>query len=216
MLIETILGGITGLLGNCIGAYFKYKDAQIQVELTKAKYEHDLKMVAAETEAMIMEAKANIAITRANVEGAIELEDAKAYAISQTEGNKSLFGQDWINKMLEVQGWGKYIAIPTAVFIAIMFGFADWLKGILRPGLTLYLTGVSTWITFTAYNVLKAQQEVIGTVQAVAIFGDAVNVITYLTISCTTWWFGDRRLSKRYAEMKGGADRTKIDDEIKI
>jgi len=73
MLIETILGGITGILGNAIGAYFKYKDAQIQIDLQKAQFDHDVKMVQVETQAMIMEAKANIAITRAKVEGAIDL-----------------------------------------------------------------------------------------------------------------------------------------------
>jgi len=217
VLIETILGGVTGLLGNLVGAYFKYKDAQIQVELQKAKFEHELKMVSAETQAMIMEAKANIAITRANVEGAIELEDAKAYAISQQEGNKNLLGQDWINKMLSVEGkYAKPFAVIAAVLIATAFGFADWLKGMLRPSLTLYLTGVSTWVTYKAYEILTANQAVLGTAQAVAIFSNAVDVVTYLTVSCVTWWFGDRRLSKRYAEMKGGADRTKIDDEIKI
>lgn len=91
-----------------------------------------------------------------------------------------------------------------------------FLKGILRPGLTLYLTGVSTWITWTAYTILTAKSGALGANDAVAIFNEAMSVVTYLTISCVTWWFGDRRLSKRYAEMKGGADRTKIDDEIKI
>jgi hypothetical protein len=217
VLIETILGGVTGLLGNLVGAYFKYKDAQIQVDLQKAKFQHELAMVSAETQAMIMESKANIAITRANVEGAIELEDAKAYAISQQEGNKNLLGQDWITKMLAVEGkYAKPLAVGAAVIIATAFGFADWLKGILRPGLTLYLTGVSTWVTYKAYEILTANQAVLGTAQSVAIFSNAVDVVTYLTVSCVTWWFGDRRLSKRYAEMKGGADRTKIDDEIKI
>lgn len=216
MLLETILGGITGILGNAIGAYFKYKDAQIQVDLQKAKFEYDLKMVSAETEAMIMEAKANIAITRAAVEGQIELADSKAYAISQMEGNKNLLDQTWIAKLLEVQGGLRWLAVPAASIIAIGFGFADFLKGIIRPGLTLYLTGVSTWVTFVAYDILSAKTGALGADAATAIFNEAISVITYLTISCVTWWFGDRRLSKRYAEMKGGADRTKIDDEIKI
>jgi hypothetical protein len=216
VLLETILGGVTGLLGNLVGAYFKYKDAQIQVDLQKAKFEHELKMVDAETRAMIMESKANIAVTRAAVEGQIELADSKAYAISQMEGNKNLLGQEWINKMLEYQGDMRWITVPVAVIIATAFGFADWLKGILRPGLTLYLTGVSTWVTYIAYNILQAKQGALGADMAVGIFNEALSVVTYLTISCVTWWFGDRRLSKRYAEMKGGADRTKIDDEIKI
>jgi hypothetical protein len=118
--------------------------------------------------------------------------------------------------MLEYQGDMRWITVPVAVIIATAFGFADWLKGILRPGLTLYLTGVSTWVTYIAYNILQAKQGALGADMAVGIFNEALSVVTYLTISCVTWWFGDRRLSKRYAEMKGGADRTKIDDEIKI
>jgi len=110
----------------------------------------------------------------------------------------------------------RWLTIPCAAFIACAFGFADWFKGILRPGLTVYLVAISTWVTYKAYSILSASQSVLSTAQSVAIFNEATNVITYLTISCVTWWFGDRRLSKRYAEMKGGADRTKIDDDINI
>lgn len=126
MLWETILGGITGLIGNTVGAYFKYKDKQLDIDLSKMKYEHELKMVTAETQAMIMEAKANIAITRAAVEGQIELADSKAYAISQMEGNKNLLGQEWVSKLLDYQGNLRWLTVPAAVMISTAFGFADF------------------------------------------------------------------------------------------
>ena len=86
MLFETIFGGVTGLIGSVVGGIFKYKTMKAQIELKKAEHSHEKEMVKAETEAMIAEAKANIAITRAQVEGAIDLEDARAYVQSRKKG----------------------------------------------------------------------------------------------------------------------------------
>ena len=78
MLFETILGGITGLVGNIVTSIFNYKSAKLEIDRAKQQNEFDLKMVDAETRAMIMEAKANIRVTQAQVEGAVDIKDAEA------------------------------------------------------------------------------------------------------------------------------------------
>lgn len=215
MLIETILGGVTGLIGNIVGGYFKLKQARLEKEMIGIKNSHELAMVKAESDAMIAEAKANIAITRAQVEGAIDLKDAEAYIQSQKEGNKALFSNKWIDKLMSVEGKWKIITLPMATLVAFLFGFTDFLRGMLRPMLTIYLCGATTWVTFMAWEIMKAQEVGISALQAVTIFNDTTSIVTYLTVSCVTWWFGDRRMSKSIMELKG-VDRTKIDDEINI
>ena len=69
MILETVLGMATGIIGNVVGGIFKYKAQKLELEIKKAGNEHELKMVEAETAAMIQESKASIAITRATVEG---------------------------------------------------------------------------------------------------------------------------------------------------
>jgi len=215
MLIETILGGVTGLIGNVVGGWFKLKERKLDLDIHKMNNEHELSMLKAETQAMIMEAKANIKITQAQVEGAIDIKDAEAFMQSQTEGNKNLFSNKWIDALMGITGWWRLITLPLASIIAFLFGLVDFLKGLIRPALTLYLCGVTTWVTWMAWEIMQLDGISLSAIQAVSIFNDTTSIVTYLTVSCVTWWFGDRRMAKSIMQMKG-ADVTKMDDEIKI
>lgn len=241
MLIETILGGVTGLIGNVVGGIFKYKHAKLQKEIQTAANAHEIALVKAESDAMIAEAKANIKITQAQVEGAIDLKDADAYMQSLKEGNKALFSNKWIDNLLNIDGYmftwtgrdkkaedgtivpgkerkflsWKLFTVPIASIISFLFGFVDFLRGLIRPSLTVYLCGVTTWVTWMAWEIMKKNGVELTAVQAMEIFMDTTSIVVYLTVSCVTWWFGDRRMAKSIMELKG-ADRTKLDDEIKI
>lgn len=241
MILETILGGLTGLIGNVVGGIFKYKEAKLKMESLKLQNDHEIAMVVAETNAMIEEAKANIKITQAQVEGAIDLKDADAYMQSLKEGNKTLFSNKWIDNLLNIDGymftWSskekklpdgtivpekerkflswKLFTVPIASVISFLFGFTDFIRGMLRPTLTVYLCGVTTWVTLMAWEIMQSSGTEITATQAMEIFQDTTSIVVYLTVSCVTWWFGDRRMAKSIMELKG-ADRTKMDDEIKI
>lgn len=215
MLIETILGGVTGLIGNVVGGWFKLKQAKLDAEIRKADRAHDIAMINAETKAMIMEAKANIKVTQAQVEGAIDLKDAEAFMQSQQEGNKALFSNKWIDSLMSVTGWWRILTLPLASLVAFLFGFVDFLRGLIRPALTVYLCGVTTWVTWMAWEIMQKEGLTFTALQAVNIFNDTTSIVTYLTVSCVTWWFGDRRMAKSIMTMRG-ADMNKMDDEIKI
>jgi hypothetical protein len=206
---------VTGLIGSVVGGIFKYKTMKAQIELKKAEHSHEMNMVKAESDAMIAEAKANIAITRAQVEGAVDLKDAEAYVASQSEGNKALFSSGWVEKLFTVKGKWQIITLPLAMFVAVMFGFTDFLRGIIRPVLTIYLCGATTWITMMAWQIMRQHGMELDASQAMQMFLQVTSIVTYLTVSCVTWWFGDRRIAKTIMELNG-ADRTKIDDKIEI
>jgi len=216
MLIETILGGVTGLLGNVVSGIFKYKNTKLEMERDVLQNSHELAMLDAETKAMIEEAKANIKITQAQVEGAIEIEDSKAFMEAQRQGNKLLLDNQWVTALLSVENkWAKIITVPIASLISILFGFVDFLRGIIRPVLTVYLCGVTTWVTWMAWEIMQAHGVALTAVQATVIFNDVTSIVTYLTVSCVTWWFGDRRMAKTIMETRG-AKTSKMGDEIKI
>lgn len=215
MLVESILGMATGLIGNVVTGIFKYKNTKLEKEMQLEKNKHEISMVKAESDAMIAEAKANIAITRAQVEGAIDLEDAKAFVQAQKEGNKNLFSNKWVDNLMNVQGKWKFITLPVGALIAMLFGLTDFIRGMLRPALTIYLCGVTTWVTWMAWTIMQQHGLELSSFQAVQIFQENIGVVLYLTISAVTFWFGDRSMNKFLTQLKG-ADRTKIDDEIKI
>lgn len=208
MLLETVLGGLTGLIGNVVQAIFNYKTL-------KVKSEHEQKMIELETAAMVTEAKANIAITRAEIEGATELADAAAYVEAQKAEQKKLFGVSWVDKLLGIEGNWKWITLPVAVTIAFLFGIVDFARASMRPALTGYLTLLSTWVTIKAYELLQLTKSAFTQTEALDIFQDATSIVIYLTVSAVTFWFGDRRMGKTIMQLQG-ADKTKIDDDIKI
>lgn len=197
--LDVIFGGVTGLLGNVITGFLKYKNQKMELE-------HEQKMVALETAAMKEEAKMQIAVTKAEIEGAVELADAQAYMTSLKSGQKQMFSEKWIDKLFSVEGKvARFFAIPVALMISSGFAFVDWLRGFMRPALTLYLTGMSSVLTWMAWKIIKAHGlQTMTPEQAVAIYNETTSIVIYLTVSCVTWWFGDRTMSKAIVNMKKG------------
>ena len=204
--LDILLGGITGLLGNVITGIMSYKTQ-------KLKNEHDIAMIKAETDSMRIEAQMQIQVTKAEIEGAVELADAQAYMMSQKSASQPMFSEKWIDKLFSVQGkFGRFFAIPAAVFISVGFGFVDWLRGFMRPALTIYLTGVTTVLTWQAWQILQHHGlNTMTSTQAVTTYTQTTSMVIYLTVSCITWWFGDRRMAKFLTTLNKKGDKDSSD-----
>jgi hypothetical protein len=108
-----------------------------------------------------------------------------------------MFNQKWVDSLFAIEGKWRILTFPIGCFAAVMFGFVDWLRGFMRPALTLYLTGLTTVITWMAWDIMKKYGlEGMTAIEAVAIFNEVITIVVYLTVSCVTWWFGDRRIAK--------------------
>lgn len=199
--LDVLLGGVTGLIGNVVSGIMNYKTM-------KLKNEHEAKMVELETAAMKEEARMQIEVTKAEIEGAVELADAQSYADSQALGNKNMFSEKWIDRLFAVEGWVKYISVPFAVILALLFGIVDFLRGFMRPAITMYLTGMTSVITWMAWDIMQKHGLTAMTVQeALGIYNQVISIVIYLTVSCVTWWFGDRRMSKFLTELNSKPKR---------
>lgn len=202
---DVILGGVTGLIGSVTTAITNYKIQKLKNEHDVAKWGFEKEMVSLETEAMIKEAEMNIKITEAQTEAAVELADTEAYIRNIEKGNVDKFSDKYVAALFGVQGKMRYVSIPVGIFVAWLFGIVDFLKSLMRPGLTMYLTGCTTWITIMAWDILeKSGLEAITAQQATEIFNDVTTTVIYLTVSCVTWWFGDRRIAKFLMRLKDG------------
>jgi len=206
MIIESILGGVTGLVGNIITGVLGYKTQ-------KLKNEHEIALITAETTAMKMEAQMQIQVAKAELEGTIELADAQAYMVSQKVGSQQMFSEKWIDKLFSVKGkFGRFFAIPAAVLIAILFSFVDWLRGFMRPALTIYLTGVTTVLTWMAWQILQKHGVEMTSAEALATYSQVASMVIYLTVSCVTWWFGDRRMAKFLTSLDKRKNQDSVDE----
>ncbi len=190
--LDIILGGLTGILGNAFTTWFKFKNVKMELA-------HKEKMVDLETKAMIEEAKAQIQVTQARIEGEIELADAEAFQTSQKVGAEKLFHEKWIDMIMEaskIEKWYSFFFKFFGVMIASGFALVDWLNGIMRPALTAYLMGCSTYITLLAWKIMQTHGLDLTADQAIGIFEQVTSTMIYLTVSCVTWWMGDRTMSK--------------------
>jgi len=190
--LDIVLGGLTGLIGNAFTTWFKYKNLKLE-------HAHKEKMVELKTKAMIQEGQMQIQVTKARIEGEVELADAAAFDASQKSGNKQLFAEKWIDMIMANRDrkWTGWFFGLMGTCIAAGFAFVDWLNGFMRPALTLYLVGTSSFITYLAWQIM--QEAGISTLtadQAVGIFTQITSTMIYLCVSAVTWWFGDRTISK--------------------
>lgn len=196
-MIESILGVVTGLVGNITTSFFNMK-AQ------KEKNKHELEMIKAETNAMIAEKEANIKITETEVAADLERMDANIYKESQKQASQQAL-DDKILEKLFASKWTK----PFGVFISFLLGLVDFLKHLMRPGLTAYLVLLTSWLTYEAAQIIQAKQELLTAEASMELFDNVVNIIIYLTVSVVTWWFGDRRVAKFLYRLNDGNFRKK-------
>lgn len=200
--LDIILGAVTGLIGNVVTGVMNYKTMKI-------KLTHEEKMIGLQTDAMKEKAKMQIEITKNKIKGELDLADMEVYGKSQEAGNKPMFSEKWIEKLFTVTGWVKYFAIPFAVLMASAFAFVDFLRGFMRPGITMYLTGLTTAITYMAWDILQTHGvEGMSVTESMGIYDRVITIVIYLTVSCVTWWFADRRTAKflQTLNKKGGSN----------
>ncbi len=195
-MLEIIFGGLTGLIGTIWNSYNNRKIKELDIKDKEAARAHDLKMVEAETQAMIEESKASIRITSAKVEGTIELEEVKAYGTAQRVGNKNVFASVFMEKLFQATGPVAWVAHPVGVLVCLLFGIVDTVKGLARPAITVYLLAVSTWVTMKAWELAQQIQYQFSAMEAIGLLSSILSTVLYLTTTSVTWWFGDRMVAK--------------------
>ncbi len=187
-------GGGTGLLGGLFTSVIGYFQK-------KSQQKYELQKIAAESQATIDEANANIALNRAQVEGQVDLAETKAFRSSIANDSKYIKEEMLVSLIKSDRFFLKLIGAG----VIFLLGLVDFLKGLVRPLITYYLIGVSTYLTMLAYDIVqKVGPEMIDKT-AMNLFNQTVLAIIYLTITAVSWWFGERGM-KRGLEMfsKGG------------
>jgi len=192
---STAFGSITGLVGNYINQRQLRKNKQME-------YEHEYKMADVNIKVLTAKTDAAIKINIAKIEGAVELEESKAYTTNIVMANKESFSDKWLDKLLETEGWFRLFTLPLACLLMLGFAIVDIVKAFMRPALTTAFTGVFGYITYVSYGIMQAKGfDTLSPAQAVLYFTLAVDTCVMLTATCVTWWFADRRMAKNLQKM---------------
>jgi len=181
-------GGLTGLAGNLITQIINYLNL-------RAQQQHDLELIRVNTESAV-------ALAKVKTEGELDVEEAKAFTESQkaAQAEEPLFKQSYMQYLLQ-STWLAWIG----ALLAVLFGVVDFVKALIRPVLTIYLLGASTWITVLSYRTVQEALQVTGQLfpaaEAMDLFQTTVITVLYLTVTAVTWYYSDRRTAKFLAKM---------------
>lgn len=163
---SVLSGGLTGIVGSVTQSVFEYKSKKLDVELQKEKYANEIALRKIEGDIA-----ANAWAAKADIE------DSKAFNTSLSSEPKVYHN----GQLTEKQNWLMVVL--------------DFIKGSIRPFLTLYLCVLTTMIYIQARSILSNGD--LSVTQAYELVNQIINTILYLSTSCVMWWFGSRQKTKK-------------------
>ena len=172
---SVVSGGLTGLLGIGVQRYFDMKNKQLDLQIMDKKHAHELAMKKADAEIVAQEWAARTQIAMDENRSQVEVADSQAFAASF---NEPVRFSDGI-KPNSAQAW--------------LLVILDFIRGIVRPGLTMYLCALTTAVYFKASALVDPALD---GVQYFKIVSEVVDTILYLFVTCSCWWFGVRNRGK--------------------
>lgn len=173
IVLSVVSGGATGLLGAGMQMFASWAKGKQDIELQKLKNENNLAALKLQAETIDKEWAHRVEVAKVEEQGRSTQTANEAFAASfslepksYSEKIKPTKGQAWVLVLL------------------------DGLRGIVRPGLTVYLCVLTTLIYFQSRDLLK--QENLDAVQALDITQQVIHTILYLCTTVVLWWFGTR------------------------
>ena len=172
-------GGATGLLGIVVQRFFDHQKLKADIALEEVRNKHALALRAVDLQQTQAEWAGREKVAVEEGKAAENVADAEALKASyQMEPKQYSAGIQ--------QNW----------FTSSALVLLDVLRGMVRPGLTLYLA----WIATKVYNESAAAVAKIDPALMQAVLGDVfkqtVVTLLYLFTTCVLWWFGTRNKQK--------------------
>lgn len=168
-----ISGGLTGIFGVAVQRYadFKNKELDLKKDAQQQAHEIDMRKVDAEISAQEWASRTKVAeVEAAGMEAKADSEafgeSFKMEPVRYSDGVKPSVGQAWL------------------------FSILDFVRGCVRPLLTIYLCVVTTVIYWHAKALLSGTTVSAG--EALDLVKLIVGTVLYLTTTCVLWWFGTR------------------------
>ncbi len=163
-------GGLTGLIGGITEKIFAYKAKKLAIEENREKYAHEVNLKKVDADIMAQEWAARTQVADIEATAKVDSEDAKAFSASFNEPVRYSQGD-----LTTKQTW--------------LMVFLDTVRGLVRPGLTLYLCVITTILYFKAQVLMPPDVSV---EQAIGMVDKVTSMILYVTTTCILWWFGSR------------------------
>ena len=167
-------GGATGLLGAIIQRFFDLKTRNLDLEMLKLNHAQALALAQIESERANRRAEADEYAANRAAE-AVEAQASERSLVASYENDQARY--------LDKSAQNK-------TFVMVLFAVVDTIRGLIRPMLTTYLVGLSTFMFIWAKDL--AGESALAATDAVSIVNQIIATLLYLVTACTLWWFGSR------------------------
>lgn len=172
-LLAIVSGGATGILGVIFQRVFDHWKQKQELDKIKAIHAHELAMKRADAEIMKEEYAQRVKLAQTEGETAREVADSQAFAASF---------------QLEPKRYSEGVkAGKIGGFLLIL---ADVVRGVVRPGLTIYLAWIATALYWDSQKMLSGSG--FEAKLLVSMHQQIVFTLLYLFTTCVLWWFGTR------------------------
>lgn len=166
-------GGATGLLGVLLQRGFDFLKGKQDLALLKLKNDHELAM--RDKDAALMREEWAGRLRVAETEGAAKSDVAQSEAFATS-------------LLREPERYTNASTLtPAQQWFMVALDFA---RGLVRPGLTVYLCALTTVIWYQVRQLLSVED--LATSDVLDVWRTVVSTILYLTTTVVLWWFGTR------------------------
>jgi NAD dependent epimerase/dehydratase family enzyme len=165
---SVLTGGATGLIGAAISRFADYKTE-------KLKFTSELELRKADAEIAAAEWAARTKVASIEADAVVDKADSEAFAKSFNEPERYSAG------VAPSRGEGWLLVL------------VDVIRALVRPGLTLYLATITTYLYWDAHAIIRGPMT---PEAATALVNKIIETVLYLTTVCITWYFGVRTRSK--------------------
>ena len=175
--ISGILGGITGLVGTWMKTKHEAKMHDLKRQERKEERDYELASMKMEHDNAIAVAEVQRQESADKEAGASHRESYKMEPKRFSEG--MTFPETWMGRRVHE-------------FVSFLMFALDFFRGVMRPGLTLYMAVLVTLIYWELQTVLEGLSGAWDDQTAILAITMMINTFLYLFVTCFVWWFGDR------------------------
>ncbi|HEY0845814.1 MAG TPA: hypothetical protein VGE12_10625 [Noviherbaspirillum sp.] len=188
LLSSVLSGGATGLLGILIQRWFDAKNKAQDIEVIKLNHQNAIDLKKLDNERVDKEWAARRDIS-AEDRAAREFEAAAEERSRAYEADAEMFEASHEADRAKYLDSGAQKKHKWAVF---MMASVDWLRGIIRPGLTIYLVAITHVMFNWVRDLADKQGATLNAAEVKDIIMLIISTILYLATVSVVWWFGTR------------------------
>lgn len=179
-------GGATGLIGIALQQWGESRKRAQDIELTKLQHAQAIELHRIDGEQQLALAQ----LQAASADRIAELQALTRASETASDDYRSSLNADRATYM-DTQ------AQRNSRLARWLMAIVDFLRGIIRPGATLYSLALLTMLLSWVQDMHAKSALPLTPSDAMTLAREVVGTATYLVTTCTVWWFGVRPAARR-------------------